>query len=112
MRRTKYPVVRRGDYLDLSPAGHDIWMAENNPDGWDEPTWRAFEVRCAVQPEFKWRANAARIAGEPRPHPTEDGWTMPPRSVLESLASTMKMPSVRRDDRRRRRRPTNQGDRR
>lgn len=77
MSMRKYPTMRRGDYLDLTDTGHLIWMRDNNPDGWDDETWRAFTARCALSHDFKVRARAALQNGDPRPHPTEDGWKPP-----------------------------------
>lgn len=74
MRRTKYPTVMRGDFLDLSDAGHDIWMRENNPDGWDDATWKAFSARCRRSESFKTACQIARAIGNPRPHPDDYGW--------------------------------------
>ena len=79
MTRRKYPTVKRGDFLDLTDTGHLMWMRDNNPDGWDDATWRAFAARCSVSPDFKKRCRAALRNGWPRPHPTEDGWSPPPR---------------------------------
>lgn len=76
-RRTtneQYETEARGDFLELTRAGHEKWMRENNPDGWDDETWKAFAARCSRSPEFKARCQEARAAGNPRPHPTDDGW--------------------------------------
>ena len=91
MRRTKYPCVQRGDFLELTAAGHDIWMKENNPDGWDSDTWRAFASRCSLVPAFKERCQQAKRAGLPRPHPTEDGWTAPRMGPLEAVSRGLRI---------------------
>lgn len=85
MRRHKYPTEKRGDYLDLTTAGHDIWMRENNPDGWDTETWRAFVERVSASPEFKARCQEAKRRGWKCPHPTEDGWR--PTGKFDPLAA-------------------------
>ncbi len=87
MRRTRYPVVKRGDFHDLTDSGHDIWMRENNPDGWDDETWRAFIERC-TDPAFKERCQRARREEKPRPHPTADGWV--PSKRFDPIASLAK----------------------
>ena len=70
----RYPVVMRGDHLDLTETGHLMWMRDNNPDGWDTETWRAFSERLAKDPRFASRCQHAKKNGQPRPHPTADGW--------------------------------------
>lgn len=70
----RYPVVKRGDYLDLTETGHLMWIRDNNPDGWDDETWRAFAERCSMSEGFKAEAQRCKREGLPRPHPTADGW--------------------------------------
>lgn len=75
MRRSKYPtMIDENGYLTLTDAGHDIWMKENNPDGWDDATWHAFAERCATSESFKAEAQRCKRYGLPRPHPLADGW--------------------------------------
>lgn len=94
MRRSKYPNERRGDYLDLTDEGHDIWMHENNPDGWSDATWRAFVARCA-NPEFLARSREAKRNGWKRPHPTEDGWEPPPNfNPIDALVRSRRLRRV------------------
>jgi hypothetical protein len=73
-RKLKYPSVMRGAYLELTDEGHDIWMHENNPDGWDNATWAAFVERIAIDARFSERVKAAKTNGHPRPNPLADGW--------------------------------------
>lgn len=91
MRR--YPFVKRGDYLELTATGHELWMHEHNPDGWDDATWKAFVVRHSTSEEFRRRVAQARRLGQPRPHPTDDGWTPPPNNQpLLALVKGRSMP--------------------
>lgn len=84
MRRYKYPCEKRGDFLELTAEGHDIWMKENNPDGWDDETWRAFVLRCR-NPDFVDRCQDAKRRGLSRPHPTADGWKPPKGNPILAL---------------------------
>ena len=86
MRRTKYPTVMRGDFLDLSDSGHDIWMRENNPDGWDDATWKAFAARCRRSETFKSACQTAKALGYPRPHPNDGVSDMPGGGQLIDLS--------------------------
>lgn len=54
-RRTseRYQSELRGSFRDLTKMGHERWMEENNPDGWDTETWRAFSARIASDSAFK-----------------------------------------------------------
>lgn len=87
----KYPTVNRGDFIDLTETGHLLWMRDNNPDGWDDETWRAFAARCAQSPDFKARCQKARLHGWKRPHPTEDGWSMPKMGPIEALSKGLRI---------------------
>lgn len=40
---------------EMSKADHDRWMAENNPEGWDNETWGAFVERISTDARFESR---------------------------------------------------------
>lgn len=40
---------------EMSKEDHRRWMAKNNPEGWDDRTWRAFTERIATDPMFERR---------------------------------------------------------
>lgn len=91
MSMRRYPTVNRGDFIDLTDTGHLLWMRDNNPDRWDDETWRAFSARCAQSPDFKARCQSARRNGLPRPHPTEDGWTILKMGPIEALSKGLRI---------------------
>lgn len=84
----RYSTVRRGEHVELTETGHLVWQKLNNPDGWDDETWRAFTVRCSSDPAFKDRCRREKAAGRARPHPLDDGWRMPPNA--DPVQSVMK----------------------
>lgn len=56
MIQSGYEKTLRGHYLDLTHEGHRAWMRENNPQRWDERTWRAYGVRLGTDAGFQRRA--------------------------------------------------------
>lgn len=45
---------------EMSKEDHRRWMAEANPECWDDETWRAFTERMSMDPLFRSRAHDAR----------------------------------------------------
>jgi hypothetical protein len=66
-------MVTNDGHLELTDEGHDIWMKENNPEGWDNRTWAGYVERIAKDPRFKKRVEE-RKGKLPRCNPFADGW--------------------------------------
>lgn len=45
---------------EMGPEEHRRWMADNNPGGWSDETWRAFIVRLKLDRAYAARVDRAR----------------------------------------------------
>lgn len=43
--------------VEMSRSEHKVWMADNNPEGWDDATWAAYIERMATDARFKARVD-------------------------------------------------------
>lgn len=62
MTGAKYEQTLRGHFVDLTHEGHRHWMRDNNPDRWNDATWRAFNARMALDPGFNDRVRRTHKA--------------------------------------------------
>lgn len=54
MTSAKYQtMIDNNGHLHLTAAGHAAWMADNNPEEWDDDTWRAYVERIATDARFE-----------------------------------------------------------
>lgn len=45
---------------EMGREGHRRWMGENNPEGWDDATWKAFIERMSTDPRYEKQVKKAR----------------------------------------------------